>query len=69
LEISLENPNSNEAKSTLKLIDSLLKISGSQVSGSPAERKLAIGTIISMMQFLVVEVSSLNSNQVIHEIW
>ena len=51
LEKSIENPNGVEAKSTLKLIDSLLEISGGKVIGSPAERKTAISTIISMVQF------------------
>ena len=51
METSIANPNGNEAKSILKLIDSLLKINGGKVLGSPGERKMAIGTIISMVQF------------------
>ena len=51
METIIANPNRNEAKSILNLIDSLLKINGGKVLGSPGERKMAIGTIISMVQF------------------
>ena len=34
---SIGNPNGNEAKSVLKLIDKLLKVSGGRVVGSPGE--------------------------------
>lgn len=51
LEKSIQNPNGKEAKLTLKLIDSLLNVNGGKIIGSPAERKTAISTIISMVQF------------------
>lgn len=42
---------SKEAKETLKLIDPLLRVTGNKVHGSPDERKGAISTLISMIQF------------------
>jgi Helitron helicase-like domain at N-terminus len=51
LEIALQNPNSKAAKETLQLIDPLLNITGSKVQGSPDERKSAISTLKSMIQF------------------
>jgi hypothetical protein len=51
LEKSISNPNGSEAKKTLKMIDSLLSISGEKVVGSHGERKSAIRTMMSMAQF------------------
>ena len=42
---------SKEAKETLKIIDPLLRITGNKIHGSPDERKSAISTLISMIQF------------------
>ena len=51
LEIAQKDPMSKEAKEILKTIDPLLRITGNKVHGSPDERKSAITTLISMIQF------------------
>jgi Helitron helicase-like domain at N-terminus len=35
----------------LKIIDPLVRIAGSKINGSPTERKMAISTLMSMVQF------------------
>jgi Helitron helicase-like domain at N-terminus len=51
LETALQYPNGIKAKEMLHLIDQLIRITGSRVHGSPDERKSAISTLISMIQF------------------
>lgn len=51
LEKGMKNPRSKEAKIVLRTIDPLVRISGSKIHGSPQERKMAISTLTSMVQF------------------
>jgi hypothetical protein len=51
LEEGILNPKGKEAKMVLQTIDPLVRITGSKIHGSPAERKMAISTLMSMVQF------------------